>query len=326
MKLNSKIYCLYGTDSYLLKQKTESIIKQEKLDVADVFTFDLEEDSFEDCYNQCVQIPLFSDRIGVVISSANFLSSQKSAKDAKDELLFLERYLDHPIESTVLILQVTQERLDTKKSIYKKLEQLATIIACVPEENEDNYGKVKAILKEHGMTIDANALQTFLSRTAHDRYIMKNELDKLLLFAQGKDRVTMEMVREVVSRNLEENIFTLVNAILAKDTPMMISVYRDLLKSNVEIGWMIGVLMNKFQEILLTKELLREKKTFEDVMKYFAASKGRVYYMMKNAKEIDDNSLFQTIVRLEKLDYEIKSGLVDKNLGFEVFMLKSMES
>jgi len=89
---------------------------------------------------------------------------------------------------------------------------------------------------------------------------------------------------------------------------------------------MIGVLMNKFQEILLTKELLREKKTFEDVMKYFAASKGRVYYMMKNAKEIDDNSLFQTIVRLEKLDYEIKSGLVDKNLGFEVFMLKSMES
>jgi DNA polymerase-3 subunit delta len=56
-------------------------------------------------------------------------------------------------------------------------------------------------------------------------------------------------------------------------------------------------------------------------MKYFKASSGRVYYMIQNANNVEDQLLIDTLSKVEELDYQIKSGQIDKFLGIELFIL-----
>jgi DNA polymerase-3 subunit delta len=64
------------------------------------------------------------------------------------------------------------------------------------------------------------------------------------------------------------------------------------------------------------------KSSQEAIMKFFNATKGRAYYILKNANEIPEQKLFQYLSELEMLDYQIKSGQIDKKIGLEMFLFK----
>jgi DNA polymerase III subunit delta len=96
---------------------------------------------------------------------------------------------------------------------------------------------------------------------------------------------------------------------------------QDLVRLNVDPVYLMTALSGKFQEILTAKALIKSKKTFEDMMKHFGYSKGRMYYVQKNASEMDADLLARYIDELETLDYKVKSGQLDKLLGFEMFLL-----
>jgi len=324
--LKNNVYLLSGIDSYICKQSINKIIETHQIEFESIETYDMEETSMDEALSSAMTIPFLTDLKAVVISNVYPLGTTKPQKELNIDIEALQKYVENPNPSTILIILVPSEKLDSRKNIVKLISDRSETVTCIKTENEDLYGKIKNIIREHNLSIDANALQQFLSRVGSDPRNMENELDKLILFSEGKSKIDIQMVREVTSRNLEENIFSLVNAILANDRQTIMSIYQDLIKSNVDPIWMIGVVMNKFQEILYTKEMLRLNRSFDDIMKYFQASKGRVYYMVKNAKETDETVLYDYFSRLEKLDYEIKSGVIDKTLGFELFLLQSVES
>jgi DNA polymerase-3 subunit delta len=322
IKLEKVLYLLYGTDSYLCKQEIQKIIESNHIEQESVENYDLDESSIEDALSAAMTIPFLSDYKAVILLNVWSLSQSKTSKDAKDLDDGFMRYIENPNPSTILIIVVPSEKLDSKKQAVKYLLDYATVTLCQTKDAEDLYGKIKNIIKEHNQTIDANALQQFIGRVGSDPRTLENEIDKLLLFTEGKPKIDLQMVREITSRNLEENIFSLVNAILSKDKQVMMNIYQDLIKVNIDPMWMIGVIMNKFQEILYTKELLRQNRPFDEIMKYFQASKGRVYYMVKNAKEIEDIMLMDYFEKLGFLDFQIKSGQIDKELGLEMFLFQ----
>lgn len=314
------IYLLYGADDYCIKEKMKDILDKHQIESEAIEVYDYEESKLEEALQSAMTIPFLTDNKAVILNNLGFLGGGKVSSDS--DINSLIAYIERPNPTTLLLLTTSENILDKRKTIVKTLNDTAELINCQKDENEDLYSKIKKILSSEGLSIDANALQQFLSRTSYDRFTMMNELDKLILFSKGKEHISIDMVRDVVTRNLEENIFNLVNAIIAKDQQVLMNTYLDLTSQNIDPTWMIGVIVSKFQEILYTQELLNQKKSFEEIMKYFQASKGRVYYMTKNARETDSQELFEYISKLEKLDYEIKSGRIDKFIGLEMFLYK----
>ncbi|MBU0997197.1 MAG: DNA polymerase III subunit delta [Firmicutes bacterium] len=316
--MDKSVYLFYGNDNYLLKSRTEKCWKEAAIEEESVETYDFEETSIDEVLSSAMTIPFLTEKKAVVWTNALFLSTAPVVK----ELTNIEIYLENPNPSTIFIIVCPTQTLDKKRKVVKMLLEKAEVVVCNKEEHQDLYGEIKRIIKENGKSIDANALQQFISRVGTDSLTMMNELDKLLLFSEGIDKIDIQMVRDVTTRNLEENIFTLVNALLAKDHTLIMHIYKDLLTMNIDPVWMMGVIMNKFQEILYTKELIHLKRTFEEIMKYFQASKGRVYYMVKNAKDTSDDELYEYMSELETLDYQIKSGQIDKFIGIEMFLYR----
>ena len=50
-------------------------------------------------------------------------------------------------------------------------------------------------------------------------------------------------------------------------------------------------------------------------------SSGRIYYILKNAKNYDLEDIESNIQKLANLDLKIKTGAIDKRIGFEEFLL-----
>lgn len=322
MILTQNLYLVYGVDAFALKKATETILNTHKIHKDDVEVYDMEEVALTEAIDHAMTIPFLSEQKAVVLANACFMGGFKPQKDVSHQLEQLENYLINPNPTTILIIQAPYERLDRSLPLYKLITERAETIACNKDENADYFQDIKAILKENNLKIDANALQMFISRIGSDRMMLKNELEKLIAFAYGNETITAEMVQEIVYRNPDDHIYLLVNAIITSDTQMLIEIYRELLRANIDEMYILKAIGSKFQEILYTKELLKQNLKQEDIMRYFSVSKGRSYYIMKNAREISNEKLLDFLRQVDDLDTFIKTGQIAKDIGLELFLMK----
>jgi len=321
--MNDNLYLLHGDNQHLIKFKTEKLFEAKKIDAADVEYFDMDETSLIDAVNAAMTIPFLSDAKGVILANAAFLTAgSKVDNDTDNEIKYLAKYLSNPNPTTVLVIQAPYEKLDQRKSIMKDIQAFCTIDSCIAPNKEDHYGFVRNRLEKEKILIDANALEEFINRAGEDDYMLSNELEKLILYAQGKPRIDLNTVREITIRNLESKIYMLINAYVQKDQWSISSIYQDLMRVNTDPTSIVTLIAFKFQEILYTQSLLRTKAKQEDIMRYFNASKGRAYYIIKNAKDISESVVMQCLSDLENLDFKIKSGQIDKKIGLEMFLFK----
>ena len=318
--MNSNCLLFYGEDSYLIKKNLDIIFKTNEINEQDIEVYDYEEDGIEVALISAMTVPFLADKKGVVLRSCSFLSDKKTA--TKEEIESLKRYLGFNNPASLFILIAPYVKLDTRKNIVKYLNKNIEVKSYqIALKSNAIYDLIKEEVNKNNLTIDPLALTQFVNRIGDNTTMLENELKKLITYSLNKKAITSDMVYDVVTKDIDDNIFELVNAVVEKNINKCIEIYRDLKSIKVDPIWMLGTIGNKFQEILYTKELIKQKYKKDDIMKYFRASSGRVYYMMLNAKNVDDERMMKILTDLEELDYKIKSGQIDKFLGIELFLL-----
>lgn len=318
--VSDSILLYYGNDPYSIKQAIDQAIADANIALEDVLSFDMEETSLEEAVEAAMTIPFFSDRKAVVMRNATFLTS-KPSKDMPQDVNVLSRYFEHPSPSTLLIVAVPSDKLECKKELLTFLELHGYAKKFETAKKQDLYDLARSAFQEDGMTIEPDALEELIRRVDENALMLDREVEKLRMFALHKSRITLSMIEQATPRNLEDNVYELINQIVAKNRTTAIRMLQDLVRLNVDPVYLMTALSGKFQEILTAKALIKSKKTFEDMMKHFGYSKGRMYYVQKNASEMDADLLARYIDELETLDYKVKSGQLDKLLGFEMFLL-----
>lgn len=321
--MSELLYFLYGDNSHLIKAKTDKFFNDNQIDTSDIEFFDMEEKSIVEAVNAAMTIPFLSDKKGVVLANSSFFTTNsKSINDDDFQIKYLSNYLKNPNPTTLLVIQSPYEKLDSKKPIYKECQTYCEAIECTSPKKDDYYELVKTRISQENLSIDANALEEFINRAGENSTMLSNELDKLILYTKGKNKIDLNSVKDITTKNLENKIYTLVNAVVAKDQWSISSIYQDLMRVNTEPTSIVTLLAFKFQEVLYTHSLLKMKYKQEDIMKFFNASKGRAYYIIKNANEITESAVIQYLTELEQLDYLIKSGQIEKKIGLEMFLFK----
>ncbi len=321
--MNNNCFLFYGGDSYQIKKESQKIINEFAIDGDAVEMYDFEEEGLSNAITSALTTPFLVDKKCVIIRNASFLTEGKTAA-SNEEIESLINYCDLDNPTSIFIIQAPYEKLDFRKKIVRYLDKnIVNQEFKSKDKNEAVFDFVKDELRKNKLGIDSLALTQFINRVGYDKAMIANELDKLINFAYGKEMITTEMVFEVTTRNIDDNIFELVNAVLDSDKKTMLEIYNDLMEIKTDPLWMLNAIANKFQEILYTKELIKQNYKYNDVMKYFKATKGRTYFIMKNAKDVDDDKLMNYLTELEDLDYKIKSGQITKELALELFLLKA---
>ncbi len=322
--MSENIIVFYGEDTFYIKTKINQLIKKYEINSFNMTTYDMDETRLSDAISDAQTIPFMADKKAIVIKNAHFLSTAKPKKGTPEQAVaYLEQYLTHPTDETLLIISVPHNKLDNKKKIVKLLKDKATVSESKLKGPNDLSAWARRQVANVGLNIDNDALKLFVSRVKHSTELAFLEMKKLLLYAQNGEVIDKEMVKRLITKNIEDNVYDITNAILAKKPSRALEVYRDLITYSEDPLRILSIIINKYREMIQVTTLLENDYTQDEVQRYFSVSSGRAYYMVQNAKGVKRDKIETHLEYLEQLDFNIKSGRIDKKHAVEMFILST---
>ena len=310
------IYVLSGMDNYLLEVEKNNIIKEHQIDDFNISSYNFLDSNPLEILNEVTTVSLFGEKRMVVVTNPELLINTYKNIDVVNKYI---NYFNNPNDDTILVFMCNftlSETLDINQILLKNAKY--KVIAEI--KGDDLAGWIKEICAEKGFKIDDFAITELIDRTSADTMNIMNELEKLMLYNDDKN-ISLKSVKLLVNKGLEDNIYNLLNAFLAHDSRKLLEIYDDFVTLNEDEMRIIASINNKLEEIMYTKVLLSQGLGKEQIASYFKVKPGRAYYMMEAARKMNDYILKDLINRLTELDYKIKSGLIEKRLGFQLFIL-----
>lgn len=321
--MSKNVYLFHGSDTFIIKSKINNLINKYKVDDFNVTNYDMEETNIKNALNDAETIPFMSEKKMVIIRNAYFLSTVKPKKEIPHNLDDFKRYLDNPVEETILVIAAPYAKLDERKAITKTVKNNAEVVKCDPLNEADSSNWIQRQLGKNNIAIDNDALKEFLNRVENNTEVLVSEMQKLLSYCEGTSNVDINIIKRVITKNVEDNVYEITNMILDNKRGKALEIYNDLVMHSEDPLRILGILVNKYREILHVKFLVSQGKDKTEVARYYNASSGRAYYMMKNAASVKMAVVKKHLKKLEDIDYQIKSGQIDKRIGLELFILST---
>ncbi|MBQ1300238.1 MAG: DNA polymerase III subunit delta [Erysipelotrichaceae bacterium] len=312
-------YLLMGTEKYNLRRRRNEIVK--KLigdDEINISVYRGSEWEISELIADLQTVPFFSDNRVVIVENPGFIVSPK----VNDEPFVnaLVSYFKKPNESTTFIIYIDQ-------NIDRRRKALNTLVKYMKREvydtlsEEDFQQAVNEDLRNSGLKLDFDSRNELMQRLPLDLDNWKNELEKLKLYPEKIDR---EVIRQLVAKPLESNVFELTNAVNTRNTARAIEVYHDLLVNNKnDIQGLIGLLAVQFRFMLQAVTLMEQGYNQKEIAEQLNCREGRVYMAFKNSGSRNSRQLLKVLDSLAQLDQNIKSGKVNPQLGLELFLVET---
>ena len=186
-------------------------------------------------------LPMLGDRrVVVVLRAERFLKPKRrgsaeggetaegaEASEAPSDLAELEEYVKRPEPMTVLVFVAAD--VDRQRRIYKAMQKNATIVECwglrgskdgrVDPREAARAAEllVKQAVSSAGQAIDPAASRLVAARAGTEISRLRSDVERLLLYAAGKPKITLQDVQEVVSGETSQDDWAVTNAIARRD-------------------------------------------------------------------------------------------------------------
>ena len=184
---------------------------------------------------------------------------------------------------------------------------------------------VSDTIKNEGYEISKEAFEEFIYLTNANLSQMMNELDKLFLVATESKKITKEMVKELIPRSLEHSIFDLLKYILANQKEQSLALYNELLLQGEEPIKINAILISQFRLLLQVKIMADRHYQQSNMIDVLKIHPYRIKLSLQEAKRFELKTLGAIFDYLVENDYKMKSGYMDANLLFELFLMKQFK-
>ncbi|MBC1511729.1 DNA polymerase III subunit delta [Listeria booriae] len=317
------IYLIIGTEDYIINETKKRLVAN-ILDTEDTdfnyANFDLDETAIEQVIEEAETIPFFGDRRLIVASNPSFLTTEKTKSKIEHRTARFEDYLNEPVDYSILVIIARVEKLDERKKLTKLLKKQATIVDAKRPNDAELRKWVQSAIKNNDFSMEIPAIERLMELTGGQLTTAMNELDKLMLYKLESREISVADVESLVVRSLEQNIFLLLDKMIALDISGALSIYYDLLKQKEEPIKILALIASQFR--LLTQIKLLEKQGFsqQQVAQKLKVHPFRVKIGARQAKSFSYEQLTATLERLAEMDFEMKTGYGDKAQKLEWFL------
>jgi len=314
----NNIYLIYGNENYLIKKELSKIIDNSNVIDDNIIRYNLDEVNIIDAIDEACTISMFDSNKVIICENCSFLTGDNK-KEINHDIDSLIKYINNPFDDVYLIFIVNNEKLDERKKIVKELKKLSKVIQCKKLESHELNNYIYKYFKDNNYIIDMSLVRLIIDKVKYDLSNIINECDKLMQYKDNDKIITKEDIDNVIRENIEDNIFSLTNAILEKDTKKSIKIYKDLLLIGEEPIKLIVMIANQFRLILQVKLMVKNGYKQIEMANIIKEHPYRVKLALSS--NYSEKELIDQIKKLYQLDYDIKTGKIDKNFGFELFLL-----
>lgn len=256
-------------------------------------------------------LPFFAERRVLMIENSGFF------KNKCDELA---DYVAGIPESTCMIFVETE--IDKRNRFYKEMKKHGRVVEFGIQKDEVLVKWILGMLKKEGKNITRDTLQVFLGKTGSDMQLIKNELDKLAAYTDGRDVITTEDVEQVCITQTTNKIFDMVNAIAEGNQKKALELYEDLLSLKEPPMRILFLIARQFNQLYQLKLLSKEGLPSAEIAK----QAGIVPFAMKRyqaqAKSFSEEALRAAVEECVASEEAVKTGAMNDRMSVELLILK----
>lgn len=308
-------YLLIGQSVFLIKEQIKTYQEKFKLDQFNTVKLDALDTQIELINQELQTVSFFSDQKMVVIENVDSLTRYDD-----DALSIFYKYLANPSSDIVLVL--TTSKIPEDHTLGSYLEKYTYIETIDMLEGDALVSYIQKDFKKDDYQIEDKSVQLIIERTQSNLFGIHQEINKIKMYSIDHKIIYYEDVDLLVTRNLEDNIFTFSAAYLRGNIQAYMQIYDDLLTNRMASITVFNHLYTTIQLILQTKNLMDEGLNQKILAERLGVTTGRAYFLMKEARPQKKAHLEKLIQGLAQLDVDIKSGMKDEKLGFELLLLR----
>ena len=290
------IYVLYGLEKYLINNYIEVLKNKNKIEDFNIITYDLD-DGINNILEDANTLSMFGNKKMIIVNNSYMFTSVKQEIDSDS----FYKYIDNPNPDCLLIFIVNNEKLDERKKITKQI-------------------KKTAIVKDFN-TFDNNTLEYLKDRVGKNLDILSQEIEKIKIYKDNDKTITNDDITKLTSKNIDVDIFTLIDSIVTKDKDKAMTIYNEMIKLNEEPIKIIVMLANQFRIMYQATRLYKKGYSGNDIAELLGIHPYRIKLALEKSRSYTEKQLINNLYNLAVLDEEIKTGKKDKYLALELFLL-----
>jgi DNA polymerase-3 subunit delta len=243
------LYLLLGPESYLrqvaVQAITDTALSSSFLREFSESSFSLLTDPVKSAIIAAEEKPMMGMR---VVRIRNF----GKLREADEDILI--HYLTNPMPTTVMIFSA--DEIDKRKKSSKVLLEVCTIVEFPPLRDAEAKAWAKSRLKELKVSADDQVLSELIRLIGTDVQTLANELEKLASAAAPINRITLDLVDELIGRSRELSNFELGDHLLAGNRKKALETLHRLLEDGAEPVMLVGLIAGNYHRLALGKHLL----------------------------------------------------------------------
>lgn len=160
--------------------------------------------TIEDIVSTAKRYPMMAERQVVIV---------KEAQDLSRTIDKLESYIDHPMQSTVLVFCYKYKTLDKRKKMTKSLDKVGVVFESKKLYENQVGDWIKRVLSGKNYTIEPKANAMLVEFLGADLSKINNELEKLQIILPKGSTITPKHIEENIGFSKDFNNFELLNAL-----------------------------------------------------------------------------------------------------------------
>ncbi|MBN2103379.1 DNA polymerase III subunit delta [bacterium] len=300
----ASVYFFYGEEPYPVDRLIRSLINC----ALDPATRDFNYDSFsgsgtdvEALIAIASSFPMMAERRVVIFKDIQQLSTPD-----RNRLL---NYVCSPLESTCLIL--VSNGADRRKKFWSALTEHSVWIEFKPLYDNQAVEWILSRMRQNQIAIEEEAAKLLVQHVGTSLWNLHHELEKLITFAWGKQKLNRDDVLAVVGMSREYNTWEFTDAIARRNTTEALRILSHLMDTRQSP---VGLIMDLTRRILILirLKLCRERQISQDqTAKYLGL---RPYFLRLFSQQAEKFTLDEAQYALEALhqaDKSVKTGLLD---------------
>lgn len=258
----------------------------------------------------------------------------------KEEFAAIDAYFRSPNPSAVILFVADHLRIptDLRRMDYQDKERYERIretlgdwcgfVELARVEDADAIKWVIATAESRGAKFDPDAARELVDALGADMMLIASEFEKLLLYVEGKNRVTLGDVETMVLAAKQRSLYELTDAISAKDRPRALLLLHGLLNASdggedAAIGHLYMLARTFRQMLIISEKNVRDSRAiWQALWQGFRMPPFAAEDLIKQARRYKSRRELTRAIRLvARADLELRSSPANKLLVLERLIL-----
>lgn len=320
------IYIVYGENFEAINDFEKKIAKNylKTLDEFNYIKINMNDTTIENLVYECRSSGLFGNEKVVVAENCNFLLAKPKKIKVDHNIEVLNNYLDNISTEVILILK-SNEKIDSRKKIVKKIKEIGEIKEFTNFNEAEITAYIIEAVKDKNLTISKENAQFLVNYTQLDFANIKREIEKLVLYCQGKNSIEKSDIEILAVRSIEYDVFSLTNKLFSRNYVKLREVYNSLVLKKEEPIFLLSLISGQLRLYYKVKVLLDEHYSQKQIAKELGIHPYRVQLAAQGVRSYNVEKIMKSLILAADYDKLLKSSYMNKYIILDLFINKLID-